>query len=415
MNKAEEMEKTYEPSGIEDRIYREWMEKGSFKAVPDENRKPFTIVMPPPNITGQLHMGHALDNSLQDILTRWRRMQGYCALWLPGTDHASIATEAKIVEAMTEEGVTKEQLGRDGFLKRAWEWKAHYGGRIVEQLKKLGCSCDWSRERFTMDEGLSEAVSEVFVRLYNKGLIYRGERMVNWCTGCRTSISEAEVEYSEKEGRLWHIRYPEVDGGPGITVATTRPETMLGDTAVAVHPEDERYAHLIGKTLQLPLTGRNIPVIAYTYVDREFGTGAVKITPAHDPNDFEVGSRHSLARIRVIDGSGVMNENAGKYRDMDRYEARKKILEDLKTLGLLHQVREHKHNVGECYRCGTVIEPMASLQWFVKMKPLAEPAIEVVRNGTVRFVPDRFSKIYYNWMENIQDWCISRQLWWGHR
>jgi len=415
MEETDNLAKTYDPAQVEDRIYAEWVEKGYFHAVPDKNKTPYTIVIPPPNITGQLHMGHALDNTLQDTLIRWKRMQGYCALWLPGTDHASIATEAKIVEAMAKEGLTKDQIGREKFLERAWEWKRVYGGRIVEQLKKLGSSCDWERERFTMDEGLSKAVLEVFVKLYEKGLIYRGDRIINWCPKCCTSISDAEVEYEEQEGNFWHLKYPVKDSDEFIIVATTRPETMLGDTAVAVNPEDERYAGMIGKTVILPLMNREIPIIADSYVDKEFGTGAVKITPAHDPNDFEVGLRHNLSQIRVMDDTAKMNEAAGKYEGLDRYEARKRIVEDLKTLGLLVKIEGHKHNVGTCYRCGTVIEPIMSRQWFVKMKPLAEPAIEAVRNGTIKFVPERFSKIYFNWMENIQDWCISRQLWWGHR
>jgi valyl-tRNA synthetase len=415
MKKFENMEKTYDPSKVEEKLYNEWIEKDYFHAVPDKNKKPFTIVIPPPNITGQLHMGHALDNTMQDILIRWKRMQGYCTLWLPGTDHASIATEAKIVEAMKKEGLTKQQIGREKFLEWAWDWKKVYGGRIVQQLKKLGSSCDWKRERFTMDEGLSKAVLEVFIKLYKKGLIYRGDRIINWCPHCRTSISDAEVEYEEQDGNLWHIKYPIKDSDQFITVATTRPETMLGDTAIAVNPEDERYTELIGRMAILPLVNREIPIIADEYVDKEFGTGAVKITPAHDPNDFEVGLRHDLQQIKVLDDGGCMNEAAGTYAGMDRYEARKKMVEDLKELGLLVKIEGHKHNVGTCYRCGTVIEPILSRQWFVKMKPLAEPAIEAVRNGTVKFVPDRFSKIYFNWMENIQDWCISRQLWWGHR
>jgi len=409
------LDKTYEPKQVESKLYNEWMENGYFHAEIDYNKKPFTIVIPPPNITGQLHMGHALDNTLQDILIRWRRMQGYCALWLPGTDHASIATEAKIVENMAKEGLTKEMIGREKFLERAWEWKRLYGGRIIEQLKRLGCSCDWQRERFTMDEGLSRAVVEVFVRLYEKGLIYKGKKIINWCTKCKTTISDAEVEYEEKEGNLWHIKYPIKDSEEYIVVATTRPETMLGDTAVAVNPNDERYKHLIGKTAILPLVNREIPIIADEFVDMEFGTGAVKITPAHDPNDFEAGIRHNLPQIKVINDDATMSEQAGKYRGLDRYEARKQVVADLEKLGLLLKIEPHTHNVGECYRCGTVIEPLVSEQWFVKMKPLAEPAIEVVKNGTVKFVPERFSKIYFNWMENIQDWCISRQLWWGHR
>lgn len=410
-----EIAKTYDPKQVEDKLYANWMEKDYFHAVIDPDKEPFTIVIPPPNITGQLHMGHALDNTMQDILIRMKRMQGYCTLWLPGTDHASIATEVKIVEKMAEEGITKEDIGREGFLERAWEWKKQYGGRIVEQLKKLGSSCDWKRERFTMDEGLSRAVLEVFVRLYEKGLIYRGERIINWCPTCGTTISDAEVEYEEQHGHFWHIRYPVKDSDEFVEVATTRPETMLGDTAVAVHPEDERYQHLIGKTVILPLMNREIPVVADTYVDREFGTGVVKITPAHDPNDFEVGLRHNLEVINVMNEDATINENGGKYAGLDRYEARKQVVKDLEEQGFFVKVKEHVHNVGSCYRCSTTIEPRVSYQWFVKMKPLAEPAIEAVRNGTIKFVPERFSKIYFNWMENIQDWCISRQLWWGHR
>ena len=411
-----ELEKTYEPANVEGRHYQRWMENGWFHSEPDPDKEPFCIVIPPPNITGQLHMGHALDNTMQDILTRYKRMKGCCTLWLPGTDHASIATEVKIVEKMATEGLTKEDVGRDGFLERAWDWKKQYGGRIVEQLKRLGSSCDWQRERFTMDEGCSKAVREVFVRLYEKELIYRGERIINWCPCCGTSISDAEVEYEEKDGHFWHILYP-VKGEENrfIEIATTRPETLLGDTAVAVNPEDARYANLVGKTLLLPLVDREIPIIADHYVEMDFGTGAVKITPAHDPNDFEVGLRHSLPVINVMTEDARINEAGGKYCGMDRYEARKQVVRDLEALGLLVQVKAHRHNVGACYRCGTVIEPRASRQWFVKMKPLAEPAIEAVRDGTIQFVPDRFSKIYYNWMENIQDWCISRQLWWGHR
>ena len=411
-----ELEKTYEPMNVEGRHYERWMEKGYFHSEPDPDKEPFCIVIPPPNITGQLHMGHALDNTMQDILTRFRRMQGFCALWLPGTDHASIATEVKIVEKMATEGLTKEDVGRDGFLERAWEWKAQYGGRIVEQLKRLGSSCDWQRERFTMDEGCSRAVREVFVRLHEKDLIYRGERIINWCPCCGTSISDAEVEFEEKEGHFWHILYP-VKDEPNrfIEIATTRPETLLGDTAVAVHPEDGRFADLVGKTLILPLMDREIPVITDRYVEMDFGTGAVKITPAHDPNDFEVGLRHNLPVINVMTEDAHINESGGKYAGLDRYEARKQVVRDLEALGLLVQVKAHTHNVGSCYRCNTVIEPRASQQWFVRMKPLAEPAIDAVRDGTIQFVPERFSKIYYNWMENIQDWCISRQLWWGHR
>lgn len=407
--------KTYDPKQVEDRIYRQWEEKGYFHAEVDEKKEPFCIVIPPPNITGQLHMGHALDNTWQDIIIRWKRMQGYSALWLPGTDHASIATEVKIVEKLAEEGLTKQDLGREKFLERAWDWKRQYGGRIVDQLKKLGSSCDWKRERFTMDEGCSRAVNEVFVRLYEKGLIYRGDRIINWCPDCKTALSDAEVEYDEKQGYFWHIAYPVKDSHEKVILATTRPETMLGDTAVAVHPDDERYKHLIGKTVILPLMNREIPIIADEYVDREFGTGVVKITPAHDPNDFEVGLRHRLPLIRVMNDDGTMNSNAGKYESMDRYEARKAIVEDLEKQGLLVKIKEHRHNVGECYRCSTTVEPIVSKQWFVKMKPLAKPAIEAVRSGRIRFIPRRFEKIYFNWMENIKDWCISRQLWWGHR
>jgi len=407
--------KTYEPKEVEDRIYADWMDKGYFRAEIDKNKKPYTIVIPPPNVTGQLHMGHALDNTLQDILIRWRRMQGYCTLWLPGTDHAGISTEAKVVEKLRKDGLKKEDLGREKFLEEAWAWKRQYGGRITEQLKKLGSSCDWSRERFTYDEGLSKAVLKVFVDYYKKGLIYKGERIINWCPTCKTSISDAEVDYEEKAGNLWHIKYPTPDGKDGIIVATTRPETMLGDTAVAVHPEDERYSHLVGKTVVLPLMNKEIPIIADEYVDKEFGTGAVKITPAHDPNDFEVGLRHNLPQIKVMDNIALMNENAGKYKGMDRYEARKKIVEDLKALGLLVKIDEHNHNVGGCYRCHTIIEPSLSEQWFVKMEPLAGPAIDVVKKEILKFVPEKFAKIYFNWLENIHDWCISRQLWWGHR
>ena len=410
-----ELAKTYDPQEVEDRIYQFWLDGKYFHAEREPAKKPYTIVIPPPNITGQLHMGHALDETLQDILIRWRRMQGYSALWLPGTDHASIATEAKIVEQMRKEGLTKEDIGRKAFLDRAWKWKEKYGGRIVGQLKKMGSSCDWDRERFTLDEGCSKAVREVFVRLYEKGLIYRGERIVNWCPHCKTTISDAEVEYSERDGFFWHVRYPFKDGSGYLELATTRPETMLGDTAVAVHPEDERYQKFVGKTLILPLVGREIPVIADEYVERDFGTGVVKITPAHDPNDFEVGRRHSLKVINVMNDDGSINENGGKYAGMSGLEARKKIVEELKEQGYLVRVEPIKHNVGACYRCGTVVEPRVSKQWFVKMKPLAEPAIQAVREGKVKFVPDRFSKIYFHWMENIKDWCISRQLWWGHR
>ena len=413
---AKELAKSYNPKEVEDKIYDFWMKGGYFRAEVNRSKKPYTIVMPPPNITGQLHIGHALDNTLQDILIRWRRMQGYAALWLPGTDHASIATEAKIVEAMKKEGITKEDIGREAFLERAWDWKREYGGRICEQLKKLGSSCDWSRERFTMDEGCSDAVKEVFVRLYEKGLIYRGERIINWCPHCCTSISDAEVEFEEQEGFFWHLRYPLTDGSGFVELATTRPETLLGDTAIAVNPDDERYKAFVGKTVTLPLVGREIPVVADSYVDMEFGTGVVKITPAHDPNDFEVGLRHNLPIINVMDDTAHMNENAGeKYQGMDRYECRKAIVKDLEDGGFLVKVEPHAHNVGTCYRCSTTVEPRVSMQWFVKMQPLAEPAIDCVRSGKTKFVPERFDKVYFHWMENIRDWCISRQLWWGHR
>ena len=410
-----ELDKVYEPQKVEERLYKFWNDSGFFHAQIDESKEPYTIVIPPPNITGQLHMGHALDETLQDILIRYRRMQGRAALWLPGTDHASIATEAKIVAAMAKEGITKDDIGRDGFLKRAWEWKEQYGGRIVEQLKKLGSSCDWERERFTLDEGCNKAVNEVFCRLYEKGLIYRGERVVNWCPTCLTSISDAEVEYSELDGSFWHIRYPIADGSGYVEVATTRPETMLGDTALAVHPDDERYKHLIGKNVILPLLNKEIPVVADTYVEIEFGTGVVKITPAHDPNDFEVGLRHNLPVINVMTDNGYMTDECGKYSNMERYEARKAIVKDLEEQGYLVKVEPMKHNVGKCYRCSTVIEPRVSKQWFVKMEPLAKPAVKAVKEGKTKFVPERFDKIYFNWMENIKDWCISRQLWWGHQ
>lgn len=409
------MAKAYNPKEVEDKIYDFWQEGNYFHAEVDKDKKPYTIVMPPPNITGQLHMGHALDNTLQDILIRWRRMQGYSALWLPGTDHASIATEAKIVEAMRKEGITKEDLGREKFLERAWEWKKEYGGRIVSQLKKMGSSCDWERERFTMDEGCSKAVKEVFVRLYNKGLIYRGERIINWCPHCKTSISDAEVEFEEQAGHFWHLRYPLTDGSGYLELATTRPETLLGDTAVAVNPSDERYKDLVGKTLTLPLVGREIPIVADDYVDVDFGTGVVKITPAHDPNDFQVGLRHNLPVINVMTDDAKIVEDYPKYAGMDRYEAREAIVKDLDEGGFLVKVEKHDHNVGTCYRCHSTVEPRVSKQWFVKMDELAGPAIECVKSGKTKFVPERFNKIYYHWMENIRDWCISRQLWWGHR
>ena len=412
---AKELAKSYKPSEFEDRIYDFWMKGNYFHAEVDKDKKPYTIVMPPPNITGQLHIGHALDLTLQDTLIRWRRMQGYAALWLPGTDHASIATEAKIVEAMRKEGVTKDDLGREGFLKRAWEWKEEYGGRITRQFRKLGSSCDWQRERFTMDEGCSKAVKEVFVKLYNKGLIYRGERIINWCPHCCTSISDAEVDFAEQEGFFWHLRYPLKDGSGYVELATTRPETLLGDTAVAVNPDDERYKDIVGKTLILPLVGREIPVVADAYVEKDFGTGVVKITPAHDPNDFEVGLRHNLEVINVMDDTAHMNENAGKYQGMDRYECREAIVKDLEEGGFLVKIEPHTHNVGTCYRCKTTVEPRVSKQWFVKMEPLAKPAIKCVKEKQTQIIPERFEKVYYHWMENIKDWCISRQLWWGHR
>ncbi len=410
-----ELGKLYEPREVEDRIYKYWLDNDCFKAEADPEKEPYTIVIPPPNITGQLHMGHALDNTLQDILIRYKRMSGYATLWLPGTDHASIATEAKIVEAMRKEGITKDDLGRDGFLERAWAWKEQYGGRIISQLKKLGSSCDWTRERFTLDEGCSKAVKEVFIKYYEKGLIYRGERIINWCPHCLTSISNAEVEYEDQAGHFWHLRYPLTDGSGWLQLATTRPETLLGDTAVAVNPKDERYQAFIGKTVTLPLVGREIPVVADPYVDMEFGTGVVKITPAHDPNDFEVGLRHNLPVINVMTDDAKITEDYPKYAGMDRFEARKAIVNDLEEGGFLVKIEEHSHNVGTCYRCGTTIEPRVSLQWFVKMADLAKPAIEAVRSGDIKFVPERFDKNYFNWMEDIRDWCISRQLWWGHR
>ena len=411
-----ELEGKFEPKTFEEEIYKNWNEKGYFKPSNDKTKKPYTIVIPPPNITGKLHMGHALDETLQDILIRYKRMQGFNTLWVPGTDHASIATEAKIVEKLKVEGITKEDLGRDGFLKRAWEWKEEYGGTILNQLKKLGCSCDWSRERFTMDEGLSNAVKDVFVDLYNKGLIYKGKRMINWCPYCNTSISDAEVEYEEEPTHLWHVKYP-VKGEKGkfVIVATTRPETMLGDTGVAVHPDDERYKDLVGKTVILPIMNKEIPIIADEFVEKEFGTGAVKLTPAHDPNDYQAALKHNLEIIPVFNEEFKMNNLVPEYKGMDMYEAREKIVERLQKEGYLVKIEDYTHNVGKCYRCHHTIEPHISEQWFVKMEPLAKPAIEAVRTGKVEFVPERFDKIYYNWMENIQDWCISRQLWWGHR
>ena len=436
---AKELAKQYDPKGTEDRIYQEWCDKGYFHTQIDRSKKPFTIVMPPPNVTGQLHMGHAMDETWQDILTRYKRMQGYAALWVPGTDHASIATEAKVVAAMREEGLTKEMLGRDGFLERAWAWKNTYGSRIVSQLKKLGCSCDWQRERFTMDEGCSDAVKEVFVRLYDKGLIYRGNRMVNWCPHCNTSISDAEVEYEEKDGSFWHLLYPVKETGEMLELATTRPETMLGDTAVAINGEDPRYTHLHGCHVILPLLNKEIPIVCDEHADMEKGTGVVKITPAHDPNDFEVGKRHDLPIIRVLTYDGHMTGaddkaaadalkasghasadepdvlDCGKYAGMTTLEARKAILADLKEGGFLKEIEPLKHEVGTCYRCHSTIEPMVSKQWFVKMEPLAKPAIESVEKGEIKFVPERFTKNYMNWMKNTRDWCISRQLWWGHQ
>ncbi|GAW93314.1 valine--tRNA ligase [Calderihabitans maritimus] len=411
----QEISKTYDPKKVEEKWYHYWNERNYFYAPVDEEKEPFCIVMPPPNVTGSLHLGHALDNTLQDILIRWRRMQGYNALWVPGTDHAGIATQARVEEELAKEGLSKYDLGREKFLERVWDWKHQYGNKITSQLRLLGSSCDWSRERFTMDEGCSRAVREVFVRLYKKGLIYRGNYIINWCPKCQTTISDIEVEHQEREGNLWHIRYPVKDSDEYIVVATTRPETMLGDTAVAVHPEDERYQHLIGRSVILPVVGREIPIIADEYVDPEFGSGAVKITPAHDPNDFEIALRHNLPFVVVIDKNARMTKEAGKYQGMERYECRKQLLEQLKEEGFLVNVEDYSHAVGQCYRCDTIIEPLVSEQWFVKMKPLAEPAIRAVKEGRIRFVPERFTKIYLNWMENIRDWCISRQLWWGHR
>lgn len=410
-----ELDKVYDPSQVEDRLYNKWLENKYFHAQIDKSKEPYTIVIPPPNITGKLHMGHAFDETLQDILIRWKRMQGYCALWIPGTDHASISTEVKIVQKMAEEGLSKVDIGREEFLKRAWQWKEEYGGNIVEQLKKLGCSCDWDRERFTMDEGLSKAVLEVFIRLYNKGLIYRGEKIINWCPKCKTTISDAEVEHEDQSGHFWHIKYYFKDSNEFLQIATTRPETLLGDTAVAVNPKDERYQRYIGKTVILPIVNKEIPVIADEYVDMEFGTGVVKITPAHDPNDFEVGNRHNLPRINIMNDDGTINENGGKYAGMDRYEARKALVSELESLGLLVKVEEHTHAVGTHERCHETVEPLIKLQWFVKMEDLAKPALEAYHNKEVNFIPERFGKVYAHWLEDIRDWCISRQLWWGHR
>jgi len=416
MEDAKNIAKTYDPASFEDRIYNTWVEKKYFHAKVNPDKKPFTIVIPPPNVTGQLHMGHALDETLQDILIRYKRMQGFEALWVPGTDHAGIATQIKVEENLrVNEGLTRYDLGREKFLDRVWDWKNQYGSRIINQLKKIGSSCDWDRERFTMDEGCSKAVREVFVNLYEKDLIYQGSRIINWCPNCITALSDAEVEHAEQPGHFWHIKYPVKDSDAFVVIATTRPETLLGDTAVAVNPEDERYKDLVGKTLILPLVGREIPVIADEYVDKEFGTGCVKITPAHDPNDFMVGERHGLEKIKVMNDDATINSYGGKYEGMDRYEARKAMIKDLEEQGLLVKVEDHTHNVGQCYRCGTTVEPITSKQWFVRMKPLAEPAIEAVQSGKTKFVPERFSKTYMNWMENVMDWCISRQLWWGHR
>jgi valyl-tRNA synthetase len=415
MSTYHQLPSVYEPGQVERKWYKFWRERNYFAPSGDTNQPMFSIVMPPPNVTGSLHLGHALDNTLQDILTRWKRMQGYNVLWLPGTDHAGIATQAKVEEALAQEGLSRHDLGREKFVERVWEWKHLYGNRITEQLSLLGSSCDWSRERFTMDEGCSRAVREVFVDMYNKGLIYQGDYIINWCPKCHTAISDIEVEHEDTEGKLWYIRYPIEGSDEYLVVATTRPETMLGDTGVAVHPEDERYSHLIGRNVMLPLMNRPIPVFADDYVDKEFGTGAVKVTPAHDPNDFEMGLRHQLPQIKVMDDGGIMNENAGQYEGLDRSECRQKVVADLEALGLLEKIEPHQHAVGHCQRCETIIEPMISKQWFVRMKPLAEPAIRRVVEGDIRFVPERFTKIYLNWMENIRDWCISRQLWWGHR
>jgi valyl-tRNA synthetase len=407
--------KTYNPKEFEDKLYSFWNDKGYFKAHVNKDKKSFSIMMPPPNVTGNLHLGHALNGTIQDILIRWKRMEGYEALWLPGTDHASISTEAKVVDKLKKEGKSKEKLGREKFLEEAWNWTEKYGGNIKEQFKKLGASCDWSRERFTLDKGLSDAVEEVFVRLYNKGLIYRGNRIINWCPNCKTALSDAEVEHEDTEGKLWYIRYPIKGEKEFITIATTRPETMLGDLAVAVNPKDERYKNLIGKTLILPLVNKEIPIIADEYVDMDFGSGAVKITPSHDPNDFEVGLRHNLGQFKIFNDDATINKNGGKYEGLDRYEARNKIIEDLKSEGYLTDIKEHMHSVGHCERCHTIVEPIISRQWFVKMEPLAEPALKAYEDGQFKFIPDRFGKIYTNWLENIRDWCISRQLWWGHR
>ncbi|PKM55625.1 MAG: valine--tRNA ligase [Firmicutes bacterium HGW-Firmicutes-5] len=412
---AKELEKIYDPKQVEERIYQDWLDKKYFHAEVNPQKEPFTIVIPPPNITGQLHMGHALDNTIQDIIIRWKRMQGYETLWQPGTDHAAIATEVKIVKALAEQGIDKDTLGREGFMEHAWKWKEEYGGIIVSQLKKLGTSCDWDRERFTLDEGCSDAVLDVFVQYYEKGYIYKGAKMINWCPVCQTTISEAEVEHEEMQGHFWHIKYPIVGEDGFVEIATTRPETLLGDTAVAVHPDDERYAHLIGKNVVLPIVNREIPIIADTYVDKDFGTGCVKITPAHDPNDFEVGERHNLEKINVMHDDGTINEQGGKYAGMDRYDARKALVKDLDENDYLVKVEDHTHNVGLHDRCNTVVEPLIKSQWFLKMEELSKPAIEAYKSGALKFVPERYGKVYMNWLENIHDWCISRQLWWGHR
>ncbi len=409
------LEKTYNPQGLEDRLYKKWLDKKYFHAKRDKSRKPFTIVMPPPNITGKLHMGHALDNTLQDILVRYKRMQGYDTLWIPGTDHAAISTEVKVIDQLKSEGIDKEELGREGFIKRTWEWKEEYGGAITAQLKKIGSSCDWDRERFTMDEGCSKAVEDVFIKLYEEGYIYKGSRIINWCPVCQTTISDAEVEHQEHSGHFWHIKYPITGSEEFLEIATTRPETMLGDTAIAVHPDDERYTHLVGKTVMLPLVGREIPIVADAYVDKEFGTGAVKITPAHDPNDFEVGRRHDLPEINIMNDDATINANGGKFAGMDRYEARKQIVRELDEQGLLVKTEDHIHNVGAHDRCNTVVEPLIKQQWFVRMKELTQPAIDALKNEELKFVPERFDKTYLHWLENIRDWCISRQIWWGHR
>ncbi len=412
---SKQLEKTYNPKEIESKLYEKWCEKKYFHAEVDRSRKPFTIVMPPPNITGKLHMGHALDNTLQDILIRYKRMQGYNALWVPGTDHAAISTEVKVTEQLKKEGIDKKELGREGFLKRTWEWKEEYGGTITSQLKKLGTSCDWDRERFTMDEGCSKAVEEVFIKLYEEGYIYKGSRIINWCPVCKTSLSDAEVEHEEQAGHFWHIKYPIVGTDRFLEIATTRPETMLGDTAIAVHPDDERYQDIVGKMVLLPLVNKEIPIVADYYVDKEFGTGAVKITPAHDPNDFEVGKRHNLPEINIMNDDATINEMGGKYAGMDRYEARKAIVADLKEQGYLVKIEDHSHNVGTHDRCHTTVEPLIKQQWFVRMEELAKPAINALKTGELKFVPERFDKIYLHWLENIRDWCISRQIWWGHR